>query len=143
MTRGLPASGKSTWARAKQAGSPPGSVKRVNKDELRAMLDAGKWSPENEAYVVAVRDQIVASALAGGKDVIVDDTNLAPEHETRLRQLARENDAAFELVDFTNISPEECIQRDRVRAASVGEKVIREMWQQFLQPKLSEPSETA
>jgi predicted kinase len=132
MTRGLPASGKSTWARAKQAELPPGEVKRVNKDDLRAMLDAGKWSPENETFVVRLRDHIVIGALADGKHVIVDDTNLAPKHEARLRQLARENAAVFELVDFTHVSVEECVERDRHRQASVGEAVIREMWQEFL-----------
>ncbi len=135
MTRGLPASGKSTWARAKQAELPLGEVKRVNKDDLRAMLDGGKWSPENEAFVVRLRDHIVVSALADGKHVVVDDTNLAPKHETRLRQLARANDAAFELVDFTSVTVEECIARDRKRANYVGEKVIRGMWEEFLRPE--------
>jgi predicted kinase len=134
MTRGLPASGKSTWAREKQAEFPLGDIKRVNKDDLRAMLDAGKWSPENEAFVVYVRDCIVVAALKKGKSVIVDDTNLAPEHEVRLRELAHKNGAAFELVDFTHASPEECIGRDRTRADSVGEEVIRGMWDQFLSP---------
>lgn len=137
MTRGLPASGKSTWARAKQAEFPLGEVKRVNKDDLRAMLDGGKWSSENEEFVVQVRDHIVVSALADGKHVIVDDTNLAPKHEVRLRQLAREGGADFELVDFTHVPLEECIARDRGRAACVGERVIREMWQQFVVEALS------
>lgn len=142
MTRGLPASGKSTWARAKQAEFPQGDVKRVNKDDLRAMLDAGKWSPENEAFVVYVRDCIVAAALEKGKSVVVDDTNLAPEHEVRLREIAEKNGVVFEVVDFTHVSLEECIERDRPRSASVGERVIREMWEQFLKPAASEPLET-
>lgn len=134
MTRGLPASGKSTWARAKQAEFRLGEVKRVNKDDLRAMLDAGKWSAENEKFVVTIRDNIVTAALSEGKHVIVDDTNLAPQHEARLRQLAREKDASFELVDFTNVPLDECIERDRKRSDSVGETVIRGMWEQFLRP---------
>jgi predicted kinase len=143
MTRGLPASGKSTWARAKQEELPLGEVKRVNKDDLRAMLDAGKWSPENEEFVVTLRDHVVISALALGKHVIVDDTNLAPVHEARLRQLARENNALFVLVDFTHVPLEECIQRDSVRSASVGEPVIRQMWEEFLRPGAAEPSSSS
>jgi predicted kinase len=51
FTIGLPASGKSTWAKNKVDQSP-NSIKRVNKDELRAMLKysrydyqrgSGKW----------------------------------------------------------------------------------------------------
>ena len=38
LTVGLPASGKSTWAK-EQVSQNPGQYKRVNKDDLRAMLD--------------------------------------------------------------------------------------------------------
>jgi hypothetical protein len=63
---------------------------------------------------------------------VVDDTNLAPKHEERSRQLARENFAGFEVVDFTHVSLDECLTRDRGRAEYVGEKVIRDMHDQFL-----------
>ena len=46
MTKGLPASGKSTWAKQYLDDNP--GTKRVNKDDLRAMLDNGKWSKRNE-----------------------------------------------------------------------------------------------
>ena len=78
MLKGLPASGKSTWAKAKMA-EHPGSCKRVNKDDLRAMLDLGKWSQDNEKFVLSVSRSIVDGALGHGKHVIVDDTNLAPK----------------------------------------------------------------
>jgi predicted kinase len=135
MTVGLPASGKTTWVLDKLKESP-GAYKRVNKDDLRAMLDGGKWSRDNEKFVLSVRDGIIESALGSGKHVIVDDTNLAPKHEERLRQLAKQHGAAFEIVDFTHIAVEECIERDRKRQNYVGEKVIRDMWRQFLAPKL-------
>ena len=86
LTKGLPGSGKTTWAARVQAESL-GTYKRVNKDELRLMLDGGKWSPNNERFVEAVRDQVILAALAAGKDVIVDDTNLEPRHETHIRRL--------------------------------------------------------
>lgn len=133
MTVGLPASGKTTWAKAKMA-EHPGAYKRINKDDLRAMIDGGKWSRDNEKFVVSVRDAIVMQALASGKHAIVDDTNLAPKHQERLRQLAREAGAAFEVVDFTAVSLDDCLARDRKRPNYVGEKVIRDMWKQFLAP---------
>jgi predicted kinase len=134
MLRGLPASGKSTWARKYLANANAGTVKRVNKDDLRAMLDGGKWSPENEKFVLQVRDNIIGSALDSGKHVIVDDTNLAPKHEARLRELAKKHGADFQIIDFTHVSVDECIERDRGRPNYVGEKVIRDMHQQFLVP---------
>lgn len=134
MTRGLPGSGKSTWAREKMA-EHPGAYKRVNKDDLRALLDNGHWSRDNEKFILRMRDIIIAEALEQGKHVIVDDTNFRVRHEPRLRQLAHENGAAFEVVDFTHVPVDECIKRDLKRLNSVGEAVIRKMWREFLAPE--------
>jgi len=117
-----------------------GNAHRTNKDDLRAMLHNGKWSRENEKFVLQVRDQIITAALTTGKHALVDDTNLAPKHEERLRQLAREAGAGFSIVDFTHVSVEECIERDRKRQNYVGEKVIRDMYNQFLRPKIDPPA---
>lgn len=128
MCKGLPASGKSTWAKEQQA-------KRINKDDLRAMFDNSKWSSYNEKFVLKMRDLLIVEALLGGNNVIVDDTNLHPKHETRLKQLAKENKCGFEIKDFTDVPVEECIKRDLKRSNSVGEKVIRDMYNQFLKRK--------
>lgn len=143
MTKGLPASGKTTWAKAKLA-EHPGTCKRVNKDDLRALLDGGKWSRDNEKFVLCVRDYIVAAALDAGKHVIVDDTNLALKHQEALAVLAKKHGAAFEVVDFTHVSMDECIERDRKRPNYVGEKVISDMHAQFLAaPVLPAPIDPA
>jgi predicted kinase len=133
-TLGLPASGKSTWAKSKISENP-GAYKRVNKDQLREMIDGGKWSHDNEKFILGVRDYIIGAALNAGKHVICDDTNLSPKHQDRLRQLAKQHGAAFEIVDFTHVSVEECIERDRKRPNYVGEAVIRKMWRDYLAPK--------
>ena len=130
MTIGLPASGKTSWAKQKLADNP-GAYKRVNKDDLRAMIDGGKWSRDNEKFVLSIRNQLVLSALAAGKHVIVDDTNLATKHEQELRDLAKSAMAGFEIVDFRHVTVDECIARDQKRSNYVGEKVIRSMYKQF------------
>ncbi len=133
MTKGLPASGKSTWAR--EMITRLKNVKRVNKDELRALLDDGKHSKSNEKFVLEVRDSIVIQALTAGLHVIVDDTNLATKHEARLRQIAQQTGAAFEVVDlFLDVDVDECVARDKKRPNYVGEDVIRGMYAQFLRP---------
>lgn len=131
MLAGLPASGKSTWAKAKMA-EHPGGYKRTSKDDLRAMVDNGKWSQNNEKFILGIRDHIIGAALNAGQHVIVDDTNLAPKHQERLKQLAKQHGAAFEVVDFTHVTVEECIARDQKRANYVGEAVIRDMWKRYL-----------
>lgn len=128
MTKGLPASGKTTWAKKQNA-------KRVNKDDLRAMIDNGKWSKANEAFILSVRDYITRYALLGGYDCIVDDTNLDPKHEPVLRSIAEETGAEFEIKDFTDVSLSTCLKRDSERANSVGEKVIKSMYNSYLKKK--------
>lgn len=128
MTKGLPASGKTTWAKQQNA-------KRVNKDDLRAMVDNSVWSKENEKYILHWRDEIIKDCLGGLNDVICDDTNLAPKHEIQLRAIAEAYKADFEVKDFTHVPVEECIKRDQKRQNYVGEKVIRKMYNQFLKPE--------
>jgi len=132
FTIGLPASGKSTWAKNKVDKSP-NSIKRVNKDELCAMLDNSYFSKGNEKFVLNIQDAIIKESLENGKHVIVDNTNLAPKHEARIRELIK-GLAVLEIVDFRDVAVETCLERDLKRPHSVGEKVIRDMYNQFIAP---------
>lgn len=106
------------------------------------MLDAGKWSKGNEKQILTIRDTFVESFLREGLNVIVDDTNFAPKHEARLRQIAKEYGAEFEVKAF-DTDVEECIKRDNARANGVGETVILRMWRDFVIPKSTyAPDET-
>lgn len=136
LTKGLPASGKSTYAKELLL---DGNWTRVNKDDLRALLHGGKWSRENEKQVEAARDALILSALDRGSNVVVDDTNLHPKHEARVRQIVADWNKAHvtalvtvEIKDFTNVSVDECIRRDSKRPNYVGADVIRRMYRQFL-----------
>lgn len=137
LTKGLPASGKTTWAKS-VVDKYPNQYKRVNKDDLRAMLDTGNHSSDREKFVLKVRDQLILLALEEGNHVIVDDTNLAPKHEERIKQLVK-GKAEVEIKEFFDVSLEECIKRDLKRQNSVGEKVIRQMYNQFLKPAVELP----
>lgn len=137
LTRGLPGSGKSTWAKQMVAESP-GSYRRVNKDELRSMLGISKLSRSNENFVLATRDDIILRALDEGKHVIVDDTNLASKHEARISQLVK-GKATVSIENF-DVPLDECIRRDLARNNSVGERVIRQMWRQFYAPTFEKPA---
>lgn len=135
MFRGLPASGKSTEARdqLKSLYSNKSAV-IVNKDSLRTMLHDDTWSKGNEKITVAVRDAIIKTVLDKGLSVIVDDTNLAPVHEERLRHLAKEGCAEFKPMDLTHVPLETCLERDKKRQKWVGEAVIRKMYNDYLRP---------
>lgn len=133
LTKGLPASGKSRWA-LEEIEKYPGRYKRVNKDDLRAMIDGGKWSKGNEQFILKVRNALILSALQEGYHVIVDDTNLHPKHEQAIRELVK-GLAVVEIQDFTDVLLETCIERDRKRPNYVGEQTIRKMHRDFLQNK--------
>jgi predicted kinase len=129
MLRGLPASGKSTYARELAA---LGYV-RVNKDDLRGMLHDGKHSKGNEKQVLAIRDAIIVDSLERGRSVVIDDTNFHPMHEVAVRELALAHGASFRVDDrFLAVPLEECIARDLKRCNSVGERVIRQMHRQYV-----------
>jgi len=141
MTRGLPASGKSTWACTHLATGRPGAIVRVNKDLLRKMLHDGTHRGCTELQVLRARDALVGAFLADGVSVIVDDTNLNPVHETVLRDLAQRHGAIFSIKDFTEVSLEECVTRDLARAQSVGETAIITMYDRWLKPDPLTPSQ--
>lgn len=138
VPRGLPASGKTEWARKKLEELGSGKATRVNKDDLRAMMHTG-WSEWNEKQILTIRDYIVTESLLTGRHVIVDDTNLAPKHLRQLEEIAKANGARVEVVDFTHVPVEECIRRDQKRPNYVGEKVIRKMWKRYLSPPMQSP----
>lgn len=136
ITRGLPGAGKTYWAK-KMVESHQGHYKRISKDDLRAMLDNGIWSKSNEKNILYVRDNLMNMLLVQGYSVIIDDTNLAPKHEETIRGEVLElmgKMVKVEVKDFTNVSLEECIKRDQKRSNPVGEKVIKDMYKQFLKP---------
>ncbi len=54
LTKCLPGSGKSTWALDFLKKNP--DYKRINKDELRAMIDGGKWTHKNEKVILNMRE---------------------------------------------------------------------------------------
>lgn len=132
LTRGLPASGKTTWARLQQKKDP--NFVLVNKDELRAMLHSSVHSKGREEFVLSTRDFIVEKALSEGHDVIVHDTNFAGKHSLRLGELAKKHKAELLVEDFSGVPLEECIRRDSGRPNAVGAAVIKKMWRDYLKP---------
>jgi predicted kinase len=130
MLKGLPGSGKSTYARQLVEKN---QYTRVNKDDLRAMLHNSTHSKAKEAVVLGVRDYVVHDALSSGRNVVVDDTNFAPAHELRLREIAKEHGAQFEY-KLIDTPLDVCIAQDLKRPNSVGQKVILQMYNQYLKP---------
>lgn len=140
ILRGLPGSSKSTWAK-EFVSQNPNQWKRINLDDLRAMFDNSCMSKGNEKFVKAMRDLLVIEALKDGKNVVSDNCHLSPKSVNHIKQLVEKfnkdnNDNVQVEIKFFDVPVEECIKRDLKRPNSVGAKVIMEMYNQFLAPKI-------
>jgi predicted kinase len=143
ITRGLPASGKSTAAIA-WVGADPDWWAQMNRDDLRTMTGGGYLGTgAQEAIVSGAQHAGVRTALAHGTSVIVDDTNLRNSDVTRFAGIAQEMDAGFEVWDFRQVPLQVCLDRDAQRDAydRVGEQVIRDKYDKYIAPWLASQGE--
>lgn len=136
LLKGLPASGKSTYAK-QLVDQHPGSYKRLNKDELRAMLDNSSHSDANEKFVEKVRNLMLVEALREGKHVVIDDTNMSVKPVERIRlvldQYTKETGEQVKMeIKEIDTPLEECLARDAVREKKVGKNVIMRMYKQHV-----------
>jgi predicted kinase len=127
ITRGIPAAGKTTWAKAWVAEAP--NRARVNRDDIRMML-FGRYTDVDEQAVTKVVTASMRSLMFAGWDVVLDATNLNPRHLGNVRRLARHVGYKVQVRDF-DIDVDEAIVRDALRDRGVGPDVIRRMAEQY------------
>lgn len=127
--KGLPASGKSTWAASFMSAHP--NIVRINKDLIRGMLSAKDFD-RAENVTKEISRSSGTYALRGGFDVIVDDTNLASKNLNFWKALAGQH--KYGLIEvFFDTPVDECIERDSKRTDSVGSAIISSMYNTFLE----------
>lgn len=134
ILKGLPASGKSTFA--KQFVTEYSNWVRINRDDLRNMR--GKyWLPEQENLITDWEQYLVLSSLKRGVNVILDSTNLNPKYLSELKLLILSSLHPVVIEEkFFDTSLEECILRDSKRENPVGEAVIRNFHNKYLKNDL-------
>lgn len=131
LTRGIPASGKSTWAKAWVAEDREHRF-RVNRDNLRWTfgIKTGRGTFEEEQEVTYWQREMVKHALTAGKSVVVDDTNLTAKFVKEWLRLAAEYGVPVKFQDFP-ISLEVAYVRDLNRTNAVGPDVIENFYKRF------------
>jgi T4 RnlA family RNA ligase len=134
LTKGLPASGKTTWAKEYIQKYP--ETANICKDDLRLQLGG---TNKREKRVIKVRDLLTEYYFGEGYSVIWSDTNLNPVHIRRATELAAKNQAKLVIQDFTHVELAECIRRDLVRPNSVGQQAIEQMYYDYLHQAESSP----
>jgi len=136
LLRGMPGSGKTTWAKMVQNSHPAGAVARINNDDLTAMLFGStntNFTPNMGKTLETLRGKILDSLLKNPnvKIVIIDNTNLNNRPISALEQVALNNGANIEVDDrFLSVPLGTCLQRNALREHPVPENVIRKMARQ-------------
>ena len=130
ICRGLPASGKSTWAKKWVLEDPEHRV-RINQDDIRLML--GKyWVPSREKLVQEIQFDAIIEALRREFDVVIDNTNLNNKVLDQFNRLIKTfEDYEIEYKDFFDTPLSVCIERDKNRDLQVTEKVIRSFYNNY------------
>lgn len=129
ILRGLPASGKSTWAKDYARNNKDWII--VSRDDLRNMRGV-YWIPKQEGLITKMEINSIKTVLDSGYNVISDGTNLCKERN-RERVKMLKNIYPNLSVEYRNfdISLEDAIDRDLRRKKSVGRKVIIDMYDKY------------
>jgi predicted kinase len=130
VTRGLPASGKSTWAKAWVAADPSTRL-RVNRDDIRFMLYGAYWGDGvDELQVTLVEEATVREALKASKDVVIDATHLKASYIKKWYNFGvpvEIKEFVVPLIDLTDRD----IHRAEAGERSVGAQVILDLAKRF------------
>jgi predicted kinase len=125
ILKGLPGCGKTTLA--KQLMQAEKKIVRVNKDDLRTMIQFGGYNSTTERVVVQAEYDLVDLWISKGFSVIVDDTNLNPVHPQKYEEIAKKYPwATVKYHDMLSIPIETCIANDLKRKGTGGHYVGRD-----------------
>lgn len=130
VVRGIPASGKSTWAKEWVFEDPIHRV-RVNMDDIRNML--GKyWVIEREPLVKRIKENAIYNALDFGYDLIIDNMNLNPKEIASIKRIVSGYpEYSIEFKDFFDVPLDVCIERDSKRDNPIGAKTITDIYNKY------------
>lgn len=142
LTRGLPGSGKTTWAK-KQT-----KLTRINRDDIREMLFAQVlYSKEQEEQVTVIQHGAIRAAFKAGRSVVIDDTNLNNKFVRQLMKIAQEFDAEVEFKDFFDVSVEQCLKNIEKRVKEGGRevesKIVHDMFDRYMKGRVIIPTPIA
>ena len=130
ICRGIPASGKTTWALEWLAQDPTKRA-RVNRDDIRWMVfNSGHGDNVDESIVTRIHNAALQQLMYEGRDIVVDNTNLYKSNVSYLKKVAREKGYVVEFRDFI-VTYEEALQRDRGRARPVGDDIVFSFFKRY------------
>lgn len=127
---GIPASGKSFWARAEVA-KDPNNWARINNDSIREMFNGSKWTADYEKLITNARNLLIKESLLMGKNIIIDNVNLNRRNFDVIIKIAKSTRRDIIVLEKPfYIELEQAIARDfqREGSAKVGEEIVKKWW---------------
>lgn len=126
ILQGIPASGKSTFAKEFVKGKPNWVI--INKDSLRNMRGV-YWQPKQEDFIEILESAFTREALLYGQNIIIDATNLSEHRVNKFRTLIRETNPDYKILQLAfPISKTSAFIRDDKREQKVGTSVILDFY---------------
>ena len=132
VLQGVPASGKSTFARSLALKNK--SYVIVSRDAIREARGE-YWIPEHEDYISDIEEFEIRSAIKHSLNPIIDATNLNPKTITKWKNLAKELNVNIEFKMF-EIDFATALERDNKRERSVGKKVLERFFRDYFPNQL-------
>jgi len=136
ITRGLPGSGKSTWAQSYASIAKNTAI--VERDELRLQLFGVYWTgvQEDEERVTRLQDKLVRSYLAEGTSVVISDTHLPDRSVKKWLKLGVELGVPVEVQDFRHVPLAQVLKQNACRPIRDGKtveaSVITDKYERFI-----------
>ena len=128
LTKGLQASGKTTWAKEFIKNDP--SYIRISRDDFRHMLDSYSFSDETEKIVTKMVESCIIDAIAHNKNIIIDEMHL---NKTRLQDRINffiSKNYEVEVKEFP-VTLGEALERDKNRHFPIGASVLKNTWRRY------------
>lgn len=134
LTRGLPGSGKSTWA--KELAALFNGTVIVERDELRYLCTGAYWTgdQELEERVTRLQEGLVRRYLGEGLVVIVSDTHLPDRSVKKWLKLGHELSVPVEVKDFRHVPLVQVLTQNGNRPTGkyVAPQIIEDKYNRFI-----------
>jgi predicted kinase len=123
VTVGIPACGKSTYARSLVAA---GWVE-LNRDAFRAVVGGSFGVPRVEAAVTRLWRNALREAARAGKDVVLSDTHVTRRSRKDVCKMLRRLGYDRVTAQVFEVPLDTCLQRNRARPEPVPDDVLHRM----------------
>ena len=128
LTKGLIASGKSSWCKEFIRSNP--DYIRLSRDDFRTMIDFYSYSEATEKVVTQMINVCMEQAILEQKNIIIDEQHLNETYLNERIQFFKQKGYEIEIKEFP-ITLHEAISRDAKRSHVIGEAAIKRTWKKY------------